>query len=67
MFPAEFADRFTVKPGLTGLWQVTGRSTLTTLDMLRLDLQYLRTRCLARDLWLLLLTIPSLLRGGGAR
>ena len=37
MFPAEYAPRFTVAPGLTGLWQVSGRSTLGTLDMLRLD------------------------------
>jgi lipopolysaccharide/colanic/teichoic acid biosynthesis glycosyltransferase len=67
MFPAEFAARFTVRPGLTGLWQVSGRSTVTTLDMLRLDLEYLRTRCLTRDLRILVLTIPSLLGGDGAR
>jgi len=67
MFPVEFAARFTVRPGLTGLWQVSGRSTVTTLDMLRLDVEYLRTRCLTHDLRLLVLTIPSLLRGDGAR
>src|SRR5215211_5701593 len=33
MFPAEFVDRFSVRPGLTGLWQVCGRSTVGTLDM----------------------------------
>ncbi|MCV2490665.1 sugar transferase [Geodermatophilus sp. YIM 151500] len=67
MFPDEFDDRFTVRPGLTGLWQVSGRSAVTTLDMLRLDLEYLRTRSLAGDLRILLLTVPSLLRGDGAR
>jgi lipopolysaccharide/colanic/teichoic acid biosynthesis glycosyltransferase len=67
LFPAEFADRFTVRPGLTGLWQVSGRSTVGTLDMLRMDVSYVRNRRLRRDVWILLATIPSLLRGGGAR
>ena len=67
MFPAEFAGRFAVRPGLTGLWQVGGRSTVGTLDMLRLDLEYVRDRRLQLDLQILLATVPSLLRGGGAR
>ena len=67
LFPPQFADRFSVRPGITGLWQVTGRSTVGTLDMLRMDLAYVRDRCLRLDLWILLATIPSLLRGGGAR
>jgi lipopolysaccharide/colanic/teichoic acid biosynthesis glycosyltransferase len=67
MFPAEFADRFTVRPGLTGLWQVSGRSTVGTLDMLRLDVEYVRRRTLSLDLWILLTTVPSMLRGDGAR
>ena len=67
LFPPQFADRFTVRPGLTGLWQVTGRSTVGTLDMLRMDVAYVRSRGLRLDLWILLVTIPSLLRGGGAR
>ena len=67
LFPAEFAGRFAVRPGMTGLWQVTGRSTVGTLDMLRLDLQYVRDRRLGLDVWILLSTVPSLLRGGGAR
>ena len=67
LFPPQFADRFTVRPGLTGLWQVNGRSTVGTLDMLRMDVTYVRTRRLRLDLWILLVTIPSLLRGGGAR
>jgi lipopolysaccharide/colanic/teichoic acid biosynthesis glycosyltransferase len=67
LFPAEFADRFTVRPGLTGLWQISGRSTVGTLDMLRMDVSYVRNRRLRRDVWILLATIPSLLRGGGAR
>jgi lipopolysaccharide/colanic/teichoic acid biosynthesis glycosyltransferase len=67
LFPAEFAERFAVRPGITGLWQVSGRSAVGTLDMLRMDVDYVRTRRLSRDLWILLVTVPSLLRGGGAR
>jgi len=67
MFPVEYASRFTVRPGLTGLWQVSGRSTLTTLDMLRLDVQYVRTRTLWTDLAIMFRTVPVLLRRDGAR
>jgi lipopolysaccharide/colanic/teichoic acid biosynthesis glycosyltransferase len=67
LFPPEYAERFTVRPGLTGLWQISGRSTVGTLDMLRMDVDYVRSRRLRGDLRILLATIPSLLRGGGAR
>ena len=67
MFPAEYASRFTVRPGLTGLWQVSGRSTLGTLDMLRMDVNYVRMRSLRMDLGILLRTVPALLRRDGAR
>jgi lipopolysaccharide/colanic/teichoic acid biosynthesis glycosyltransferase len=67
MFPAEFQPRFSVRPGLTGLWQVSGRSTMGTLEMLHLDLAYVRTRNLVGDLSILVRTIPSMLRESGAR
>lgn len=67
MFPAEFAERFAVRPGLTGLWQVSGRSTMGTPDMLRLDVTYARTRTFMGDLGILARTIPSIVKGGGAR
>jgi lipopolysaccharide/colanic/teichoic acid biosynthesis glycosyltransferase len=67
LFPAEYAERFTVQPGLTGLWQVEGRSTLGTLDMLRLDVDYVHGRGLRQDLGILLRTLPVLVRGAGAR
>ena len=54
-------------PGLTGLWQVSGRSRLGTLEMLRMDVEYVHTRSLRGDLAILLATAPSLLRGDGAR
>lgn len=67
MFPARFAERFDVPPGLTGLWQVSGRSTMGTLDMLELDLAYVRSWSFWSDLGILLRTVPALLRGHGAR
>lgn len=67
LFPPEFADRFTVLPGITGLWQVSGRSTVGTLEMLRLDVAYVRTRGLRRDLAILAGTAAALLRHDGAR
>lgn len=67
MFPPEFEARFAVRPGLTGLWQVSGRSAVGTLGMLEMDVDYVRRRRLRLDLRILLFTVPSLLRGGGAR
>ena len=67
MFPREYWVRFAVRPGLTGLWQVSGRSRLGTLDMLRLDAIYVRNRSLRMDLLILVRTVPVLLRGDGAR
>jgi lipopolysaccharide/colanic/teichoic acid biosynthesis glycosyltransferase len=64
MFPPEFAPRFNVRPGLTGLWQVSGRSTLGTLDMLKLDVAYVRSRSLRSDIGILIRTIPTLMRSG---
>jgi lipopolysaccharide/colanic/teichoic acid biosynthesis glycosyltransferase len=64
MFPPEFAPRFNVRPGLTGLWQVSGRSTLGTLDMLKLDVAYVRSRSLRSDIGILMRTMPALMRSG---
>lgn len=67
MFPARFAERFDVPPGLTGLWQVSGRSTMGTLEMLELDLAYVRGWSFWSDLGILLRTVPAVVRGQGAR
>ena len=64
MFPPEYTPRFAVRPGLTGLWQVSGRSALGTLDMLKLDVAYVQTRSLRSDLDILVRTVPALLRSG---
>jgi lipopolysaccharide/colanic/teichoic acid biosynthesis glycosyltransferase len=56
-----------VQPGLTGLWQVSGRSNLEPAERVRLDLTYVRQRSLALDVQLLWRTIPAVLFGRGAR
>jgi exopolysaccharide biosynthesis polyprenyl glycosylphosphotransferase len=56
----------TVRPGITGLWQVSGRSDLTYADRVRLDMQYIRNWSIWLDLQLLVQTIPAVLRSRGA-
>ncbi len=55
-----------VKPGLTGLWQVSGRSTIGYPERAGIDLQYVHGRSLRRDLYILLRTLPAVLRQRGA-
>jgi lipopolysaccharide/colanic/teichoic acid biosynthesis glycosyltransferase len=55
-----------VKPGITGLWQVSGRSNLSYDDRARLDLEYVRTRTVWTDIKLLLQTVPAVLQKRGA-
>jgi lipopolysaccharide/colanic/teichoic acid biosynthesis glycosyltransferase len=59
-----YQPRFTVKPGITGLWQVSGRSRLSMLAALELDVEYVRCRSIAVDLSILVRTVPALFRGG---
>jgi lipopolysaccharide/colanic/teichoic acid biosynthesis glycosyltransferase len=54
------------KPGITGLWQVTGRSLVKFDDMVRLDLRYATSWSLWLDLWILLRTPMAVIRGAGA-
>lgn len=56
----------TVKPGLTGLWQISGRSDLSYEDRVRLDMHYIRNHSIWLDLQILFRTIPALLSGRGA-
>lgn len=53
--------RFKVSPGLTGLWQVSGRSDLSYMEMLELDVEYADTWSLSGDIGILARTIPVLL------
>lgn len=58
--------RLEVVPGMTGLWQVSGRSSLTFEEMVRLDLFYIENWSVALDLTLLFRTIPAVLFARGA-
>jgi lipopolysaccharide/colanic/teichoic acid biosynthesis glycosyltransferase len=55
-----------VKPGITGLWQVSGRSRTTFDEMVRLDLRYARARSLWTDIKILLATPKAVISGNGA-
>jgi lipopolysaccharide/colanic/teichoic acid biosynthesis glycosyltransferase len=67
---AQYADwhskRLTVSPGITGLWQVSGRSDLTFDEMVLLDIYYVENWSLTLDLSILLRSLPAVLRGRGA-
>lgn len=59
-------DRGSVKPGMTGLWQISGRSEIKFKDMILLDLYYVENHSLLFDLEILFKTIPVVLFGRGA-
>jgi lipopolysaccharide/colanic/teichoic acid biosynthesis glycosyltransferase len=65
-YPEEWHVRFSVPPGLTGLWQVSGRCQLTWEQMIELDLEYVRRRSFWFNVWILLRTVPVVLLGKGA-
>ena len=58
--------RADLRPGLTGPWQVSGRSHIAFQDMIKLDYQYVAGWSLARDVEILLATFPAVLTGRGA-
>jgi lipopolysaccharide/colanic/teichoic acid biosynthesis glycosyltransferase len=55
-----------IQPGLTGLWQIEGRSRTTFDEMVRMDLRYAKTRSLLRDLVIILQTPGAMFSGNGA-
>ncbi|MEU7978113.1 sugar transferase [Micromonospora sp. NPDC049081] len=65
-YDGDVARRLLVKPGMTGLWQVSGRSDLSWEDGIRLDLYYVENWSLAADLTILWKTFGAVLRGRGA-
>jgi len=58
--------RFSVRPGVTCLWQIGGRSSISFEQWMELDLQYIDKWSLLLDLKILLKTIPAVLKGSGA-
>jgi lipopolysaccharide/colanic/teichoic acid biosynthesis glycosyltransferase len=63
LFHESDRERFTVKPGITGLWQVSGRNKLSFREALALDVEYARCRTISLDLLILMRTVPTVLRG----
>lgn len=57
--------RLSGKPGLTGIWQVYGRSAVTFQSMIEMDIEYLRKQSIKDDLKLIALTIPVMIQGRG--
>jgi lipopolysaccharide/colanic/teichoic acid biosynthesis glycosyltransferase len=65
-YPSWYRERFSVKPGLTGYWQVSGRSERTYEEMVRLDIEYVQRRSIGLDLTILLKTPWVVLSRKGA-
>ncbi|WP_249714063.1 exopolysaccharide biosynthesis polyprenyl glycosylphosphotransferase [Rhizomonospora bruguierae] len=65
-YPDDALRRLAVKPGLTGLWQVSGRSDLPWEEAVRLDLWYVENWSLSLDVVILLRTLTAVARGSGA-
>ena len=65
-YPAHWFARFAVKPGVTGLWQTSGRSDVTLEEMVRLDVEYISRRSLWLNIRIILLTVPAVLSAKGA-
>jgi lipopolysaccharide/colanic/teichoic acid biosynthesis glycosyltransferase len=62
-----YRRRLSMRPGLTCLWQVSGRSDLSFAERMALDLEYVDRWSLGLDLAILLRTIPAIISGRGAR
>jgi exopolysaccharide biosynthesis polyprenyl glycosylphosphotransferase len=65
-FTGDVRRRLLVRPGITGLWQVNGRSRLSWDDAVRLDLYYVENWSIALDVTILVRTVGAVLRGTGA-
>jgi len=65
-YEREAHRRLVVKPGLTGLWQVSGRSDLSWEDSVRLDLRYVENWSLTSDFVIMMRTVAAVLRSAGA-
>ena len=58
--------RLDVKPGITGLWQVSGRADISFLEQIKLDVKYVEERTFLMDLKILFATVPAVITGRGA-
>jgi lipopolysaccharide/colanic/teichoic acid biosynthesis glycosyltransferase len=65
-YRSSLGQRLSVRPGMTGLWQVNGRHELSYKERVRLDLEYIERWSLWLDLRILLRTVPAVLSQRGA-
>ncbi len=63
-YPAWQLRRFEATPGITGLWQVSGKNQLTFRQMVELDVRYIESRSIRLDLWILAKTVTLVLKKG---
>ena len=63
---SEYPRRFEVRPGITGLWQVSGRSRLSAEETLKLDTEYVQRQSFGLDLLILARTLPALFSDGAS-
>ena len=61
-YPVWQLKRFEVTPGITGLWQVSGKNRLTFRQMVDLDIRYIQRRSVLLDMWILVQTVRLLLK-----
>jgi len=66
-YPPEYHRRHEVKPGITGLAQISGRADLTYEETMKYDLEYVKNHSLGRDLAILWRTLPAVITRKGAR
>ncbi|GAA4639067.1 hypothetical protein GCM10023196_099250 [Actinoallomurus vinaceus] len=66
LYTSRERGRLDVRPGLTGLWQISGRSTLPWQHAMELDLRYVAEWSLRLDIWILLKTLGAVVNGNGA-
>ena len=66
LYSLEDRKRLNVKPGITCLWQIKGRSDIPFKEQVKLDKEYIRSQSLWKDLLILIRTVPAILSGKGA-
>ena len=67
LYRAGFWEYKSVRPGLTGVWQISGRSDTTFAERVRMDIDYVRNWSFGRDLWIVMRTVYTVVAGKGAR
>jgi lipopolysaccharide/colanic/teichoic acid biosynthesis glycosyltransferase len=67
LYQSHHHDRLRTVPGLTGLWQVKGRSATSFEEMVRMDVEYIREQSISMDIKIILMTLTAVVNAKGAR